>query len=177
MATIWKLDPTHTEIQFKARHLMITNVTGKFGKYDASVVTDGDNFSTAQVKFSADIASINTENPDRDTHLKSDDFFNAEKYPELKFVSKKIEKNGSEGHYLLSGDFTIRDVTKAVIFDVDFGGVVKDPWGNVKAGLEISGKINRKDFGLNWNAVLEAGGVVVSDEIKILCQVELVKAA
>jgi polyisoprenoid-binding protein YceI len=177
MTTTWKVDPTHTEIQFKARHLMITNVTGNFDTFDADVVTDGDNFSTAKVNFTADAASINTNNEQRDAHLKSDDFFNAEKYPKLTFASTKIEKNGGEGHYILTGDFTIRDVTKPVTLDVDFGGIVTDPWGNVKAGLELSGKINRKDFGLNWNAVMEAGGVVVSEDIKIQCQVELVKAA
>lgn len=177
MATTWTFDPTHTEIQFKARHLMITNVTGNFDKYDAVVETEGDDFSTAKVSFTAEAGSINTNNEQRDAHLKSDDFFNAEKYPQLKFVSTKIEKKGDDGQYTLSGDFTIRDTTKPVIFNVDFGGVVKDPWGNTKAGLEIAGKINRKEFGLSWNAAMEAGGLVVSDEIKILCQVELVKAA
>jgi len=177
MLTTWKFDPTHTEIQFKARHLMITNVTGSFDTYDAVIETEGDDFSTARVNFTADTSSINTDNADRDVHLKSDDFFNAEKYPTLKFISTKIEKNGPDGHYSLFGDFTSRDVTKPIKMDVDFGGVVKDPWGNTKAGLELSGKINRKDFGLNWNAVMEAGGLVVSDEIKILCQVELLKAA
>jgi polyisoprenoid-binding protein YceI len=156
---------------------MITNVTGSFDTYDAVIETDGDNFSTAKVNFTADAASINTHNEQRDAHLKSDDFFNADKYPQLKFASTKIEKLGAEGHYILTGDFTIRDVTKSIKLDVDFGGVVTDPWGNVKAGLEISGKINRKEFGLNWNAVMEAGGVVVSEDIKLLCQVELVKAA
>lgn len=177
MLTTWKFDPTHTEIQFKARHLMITNVTGSFGTYDATIETEGNDFSTAKVAFTADIASIDTNNEQRDAHLKSDDFFNAEKFPQLKFTSTKIEKKGSSDAYVLTGDFTIRDVTKPVSLDVDFGGVVTDPWGNVKAGLELSGKVNRKEFGLNWNAVMEAGGMVVSEDIKIQCQVELVKAA
>jgi polyisoprenoid-binding protein YceI len=177
MATTWKFDTTHTEIQFKARHLMITNVTGNFDSYDGTVETTGDDFATAKVSFTVDAASINTNNEQRDAHLKSDDFFSVEKFPSLTFTSTKLEKSGSDDHYILHGDFTIRDVTKPVTLDVDFGGVVTDPWGNVKAGLEVSGKINRKDFGLNWNAVMEAGGVVVSEEIKILCQVELLKAA
>lgn len=174
--TTWNIDPTHSEIGFRVRHMMITNVSGSFEKFNAKVETEGDDLTTAQIEFTAETASITTNNTDRDNHLRSDDFFNAEKFPELKFKSTKVEKEDDE-NYVLHGDLTIRDVTKPVKFDVEFGGIGKDPWGNEKAGFTLSGKIRRTDFNLNWNAALETGGVLVSEEVKILAEVQFVKQA
>ena len=174
MATLWKLDPTHSEIQFKVKHLVISTVTGQFESFDATLEAEDDTFENASISFSADIDSINTKNADRDGHLKSDDFFNAEKYPQMTFTSTKFEKVG-EGEFKLTGDLTIRDVTKEVVLDVDHGGVVVDPYGQTKAGFELTGSINRKEFGLNWSAVTEAGSVVVSDQVKLLLSVQVVK--
>lgn len=176
MATIWKLDPTHSEVQFKVKHLMITTVTGYFQQFDVNVETEGDDFTTAsKIEFTADIDSINTNNEQRDTHLKSADFFNAAEHGQLKFVGKKYEGNGDEAK--LHGDLTIRGTTKPITVNVEFGGVVVDPYGQTKAGFTISGKISRKDFGLTWNAVTEAGAVVVSDEIRLHAEIQLVKQA
>ena len=174
MATLWKLDPTHSEIQFKVKHLVISTVTGQFESFDATLEAEDDTFENASISFSADIDSINTKNADRDGHLKSDDFFNAEKYPQMTFTSTKFEKVG-EGEFKLTGDLTIRDVTKEVVLDVDHGGVVVDPYGQTKAGFELTGSINRKEFGLNWSAVTEAGSVVVSDQVKLMLSVQVVK--
>ena len=173
--TNWTADPVHSEIQFKVRHLMISTVTGYFKKFDIQVVAEEEDFTKAsKILFTADINSIETNNAQRDTHLKSDDFFAAEKHPQITFESKKFEKITQE-KYELTGDLTIRDTKKTISVDVEFGGIVKDPWGNTRAGFHVDGKINRKDFGLKWSAVTEAGQVVVSDEIKIHCEVELVK--
>jgi polyisoprenoid-binding protein YceI len=174
--TKWVLDPTHSEIQFKVKHLMITTVTGYFREFSALAESDGDDFSNAKISFEAKTASIDTNNADRDNHLKSADFFEAEKYPVLKFRSTSMQKAG-DGSFKLGGDMTIKDVTKPVTLDVEFGGIMKDPWGNQKAGFSLSGKINRKDWGLNWNAALEAGGVLVSDEVRIFCEIQLVRQA
>ena len=174
--TTWNLDPTHSEIGFKVKHMMITNVSGSFGKFDAKIETKDVDFSTAKIDFTADINSLSTANTDRDNHLKSPDFFDAANYPQLKFVSTKMEKKDEET-YELHGDLTIRDVTKPVKFNVEFGGIGKDPWGNEKAGFTIAGKINRTDFKLNWNAALETGGVLVSEEVKIHAEVQVVKQA
>ena len=176
MAIKWKIDPTHSEIQFKVRHLMITTVTGYFKKFDLEVETDTDDFNTAKrIEFTADINSIDTNNEQRDTHLKSNDFFNAEQHPQLKFVGRKYEVQGNEAK--LHGDLTIREVTKPVTLEVEFGGTVKDPWGQIKAGFTVAGKIKRKEFNLTWDAVTEAGQVVVSDEIRVHCEIQLVKQA
>ena len=173
--TTWKIDPTHSEIQFKVRHLMISNVTGYFSKFDCKVETEGNDFTTAEnVLFTADVDSISTNNADRDTHLKSEDFFNAEKHSQIKFEGKKYELKG-EDEAKLHGDLTIRGTTKPIVLDVEHAGVVEDPYGQTKAGFTVTGKINRKDFGLTWDAVTEAGKVVVSDEIRINCEVQLVK--
>ncbi len=175
-STKWKIDPTHSEIQFKVKHLMITTVTGYFKNFDLEVETDGDDFTTAsRIEFTADIDSINTNNDQRDTHLKSDDFFNAEQYKQLRFVGKKYEGSGDD--YKLHGDLTIRDVTKPITLDVEFGGIVVDPYGQTKAGFTVDGKVNRKEFNLTWDAVTEAGQVVVSNEIKLHCEIQLVKQA
>ncbi|RZS94604.1 YceI family protein [Cecembia calidifontis] len=164
----WVIDPTHSEVSFKVKHLVISTVTGYFRKFEGAAETTSDDFNGAKVSFSADIDSIDTNQSDRDGHLKSDDFFNAEKFPKMTF-SGVLE--GST----LKGDLTIRDITKTVTMDVDFGGVATDPYGNTKAGFEIEGKISRKEFGLMWNAVTEAGSVVVSDQVRILLSVQLVK--
>ncbi|HRP88554.1 MAG TPA: YceI family protein [Edaphocola sp.] len=170
----WTLDQAHSEITFKVRHLMISNVKGGFETFNANVQTHGEDFSTAQVELNIDASSINTRNNDRDNHLKSADFFETENYPSMKFVSTKVEKV-DEDTFKLHGNFTIKDVTKPIALDVDFGGVVTDPWGSQKAGFTVSGKINRKEWGLNWNAALEAGGVLVGDEIKLNAEMELYK--
>ena len=171
----WVIDPTHSEIQFKIKHLMITNVTGSFNLFQASVETEGEDFNKAKVSFSADIDSVSTGNEQRDGHLKSADFFDAATYPKLTFVATKFETVDNDGSYELYGDLTIKEITKQVKLDVEFGGVVKDPYGNVKAGFSINGKINRKDFGLTWSAVTEAGGIVVSDDVRIACEIQLIE--
>lgn len=167
--TNWKIDNAHSEITFKVKHMMISTVTGHFDEFNANVVTNGDDFKEAKFDFSAKIDSINTKNKDRDAHLKSEDFFAAEQYPELKFVSKSF--NGDK----LVGDLTIKNVTKEVELDVDFNGIAVDPYGQTKAGLEIEGQINRKDFNLTWGAVTEAGSVVVSDKVKLGIAVQFIK--
>lgn len=169
----WNLDPTHSELQFKVKHLMITNVTGSFTDFSVEAESDDDKFSNPKVSFKAKVASINTANEQRDGHLKSADFFDAEKYPEIRFVSTGVANNDGET-FDLTGDLTIKDVTKPVTLKVEFGGVAKDPWGNVKAGFTINGKINRTNFGLTWNAPIETGGVLVSEEVRIAAEIQLV---
>lgn len=173
--TKWALDPSHSEVQFKVKHLMISTVTGHFKNFDASVETQGDDFSTAKINFTADVNSITTNNEQRDGHLKTGDFFEAEKHPQIKFESTRLEKAGDD--YKLHGNFTIRGVTKPVVLDVDYGGTTKDPWGNTRAGFEINGKINRKEFGMSFNAATETGGLVVGEDVKLHSNVEFVKQA
>ncbi|MCC5908556.1 MAG: YceI family protein [Balneolaceae bacterium] len=168
------MDPTHSEVQFKVKHLVISTVTGNFGSFDGQIEADDDHFENAEASFTADIDSISTNNNDRDQHLKSDDFFNAEKFPQLKFESTKFDKV-DDGQYKVTGDLTIRDITKEVVLDVVHGGTVGDPYGQTKAGFEVSGSINRKEFGLTWNAVTEAGNVVVADKIKLQLNVQFVQ--
>jgi polyisoprenoid-binding protein YceI len=176
MAIKWKIDPSHSEIQFKVKHLMITTVTGYFKTFDLEVETKTDDFHTAsKIVFTADIDSIDTNNEQRDTHLKSADFFNAEEHEQLTFNGHKYE--ASADHAKLHGDLTIRGVTKPITVTVEFGGIVVDPYGQTKAGFTISGKISRKEFGLVWNAVTEAGQVVVSDDIRLHAEIQLVKQA
>lgn len=171
---LWKVDPTHSEVQFKVKHLVISTVTGSFNSFEGEVEAEGNDFENANVTFNADINSISTNQEDRDNHLKSDDFFDAEKYPELTFESTSVNKTGDQ-EYKLIGDLTIRDVTKEIELDVAHGGTVDDHLGNTKAGFEIRGAINRKDFGLVYNPVTEAGNVVVGDKIKLLLNVQLAK--
>ena len=173
--TNWAIDPSHSEVAFKVKHLMITNVKGVFKDFSASVKTSGSDFVTSDIEFSLNPASIDTGANDRDNHLKSADFFDVEKYGRLSFSGKKAEKVDNKGHYILNGDLVIKDITRPVKFNVEFAGVMKDPWGNEKAGYTLTGKINRKEWGLNWNAALEAGGVLVSDDVTINCDVQLVK--
>lgn len=170
----WAIDPSHSEISFKVKHLVVTTLTGKFTTFEGSVESANDDFTDAKISFSADTASVNTNNADRDGHLKSDDFFNAETYPKLSFTSTSFTKNG-DSEYKLAGDLTIRDVTKPVELDVEFAGTNVDPWGNTKAGFEINGKIKRKEFGLKWDTITEAGSALVSDEVKLHLNVQLVK--
>jgi polyisoprenoid-binding protein YceI len=174
--TKWALDPTHSELQFKVKHLMITTVTGNFKSFTAEVETEGENFDTAKINFSADISSIDSGNEQRDGHLKSADFFEAEKFSTITFASTKLEKKDEE-NYLLHGNLTIKGISKPVTIPTEFGGIAKDPWGNIKAGFTLNGKINRKDWELNWNAALETGGVLVSDEVKIIAEIQVVKQA
>jgi len=155
---------------------MITNVSGTFRKFDAKVETYGDDFTSATIDFTADADSITTGNEDRDKHLKSADFFDAARFPELKFASTKLEKKDDE-NYVLHGDLTITGVTRPVKVDVEFGGTGKDPWGNERAGFTLTGKISRTDFNLNWNAALETGGVLVGEDVKIVAEIELVRQA
>jgi polyisoprenoid-binding protein YceI len=167
--TKWVLDPTHSEVQFKVKHLMISNVTGFFKKFDAAVETIGEDFATAKINFSANIGSINTNNEQRDGHLKTGDFFEAEKYPQVKFESTKLEKVDAE-NFKLHGNFTMKGVTKPAVLDVEFGGIVaQDPWGKTRAGFTLNGKINRQDYGV--------GSVGVSDEVKLYSNMQFVKQA
>lgn len=170
----WALDPTHSEVQFKIKHLMITNVTGSFDIFNISAETEDEDFTKAKISFTADVDSISTNNDQRDAHLKSADFFDVEKYPQINFTATKADAVDNDGSFDLYGDLTIHGVTKNVKLSVEFGGVVKDPYGNIKAGFTINGKINRKDFGLTWNAVTEAGGVVVSEEVRIMAEIQLI---
>jgi polyisoprenoid-binding protein YceI len=174
MAT-WNIDPSHSEIQFKVKHLVISTVTGSFKSFRGSLETQGDSFDGASVQFEADIDSISTNADDRDAHLKSDDFFNAENFPTLSFESTSF-KNKSGNKYEMTGKLTIRDITKEVTLDVEHGGTAEDPYGQTKAGFEISGNINRKEFGLKWSAVTEAGSMVVADQVKLYMNVQVVKA-
>jgi polyisoprenoid-binding protein YceI len=173
--TQWGIDTTHSEVQFKVKHLVIATVTGSFKKFSGSVEAENENdFDNATVTFSIDANSIDTNQPDRDTHLKSPDFFNAEEFPTIDF-NGQLEKVG-ESAYLLKGPLTIRGISKPVELNVEYGGTIKDPWGNIKAGFEIKGKINRKEFGLTWNAATETGGLVVGEDVKLHLNVELAKA-
>jgi polyisoprenoid-binding protein YceI len=175
MPTQWVLDPTHSELQFKVKHLMISTVTGHFTRFSSTVETEHNDFSHATVSLTAEIDSISTGQEMRDNHLKSPDFFSAEVFPTLTFTSTALSKNDSG--YTLAGNLTIRDITKPVQLAVEFGGIMTDPYGNVKAGFEVSGTINRKEFGLMWNGLTETGGVVVSDEVKIYANVQYVRQA
>lgn len=173
--TKWTIDPSHTEIAFQVKHLMISNVKGVFSQFNGEVLTDDVDFSTAEINFNLNPATINTGNSDRDTHLKSPDFFDVEQFDQISFHSRSMKKVADDV-YLLSGDLQIKGIARSVELKVEFGGLMTDPWGNTKAGFSLSGKINRKDWGLNWNAALETGGVLVSEEVKIISEVQLTKA-
>lgn len=167
--TTWKVDPAHSEIGFRVRHMMISTVSGSFEEFDATIESADETFKDAKFSFSAPVASINTKNKDRDAHLKSDDFFNAEKYPTLSFKSKSFDGG------TMVGDLTIRNVTKEISLQVDIHGIAEDSYGQTKAGFEATGTINRKDFNLNWNAVTEAGNVVVSDKVTLTIHAQFIK--
>ena len=174
--TKWSIDQAHSEISFKVRHLMISHVKGTFKTFDASIYTIGKDFRTTEVDLWIDASSINTGDTKRDEHLKSPDFFDVENYPKITFEGSGLKDLGDD-MYELKGSLTIKGVSRPVTLAVEHGGIMSDPWGNVKAGFSITGKINRKDWGLNWNAALEAGGVLVGEEVKISCDIELLKAA
>jgi polyisoprenoid-binding protein YceI len=172
----WTLDPMHSEITFKVKHLMISTVSGRFNSFSAAAVTEGDDFSKLVSAESAiDVSSIDTNNEQRDGHLKSDDFFSAGNHNHINFKTTKLELNGDEGK--LTGELTVKGITKPVVLNVENGGVVVDPYGQTKAGFTVTGKISRKEFGLTWNAVTEAGNVVVGDDIKFNAEIQLVKQA
>jgi polyisoprenoid-binding protein YceI len=170
--TKWVLDPAHSELMFKVKHLMIANVKGEFKSFTAEI--DNEDFQQGSVKVSVDTTSIYTNSTDRDNHLKSADFFDVESFPTMTFESKSFQKV-EDDEYKLKGILSIKGISKEVVLDVEFGGTNKDPWGNEKAGFSFEGKINRKDWELNWNAALETGGVLVSDEVKLLGEVQFVK--
>lgn len=174
MAT-WTIDAMHSEIGFKVKHLVISTVSGKFKTFEGTVEAEKEDFSDAKISFTAATDSVDTGVEQRDGHLKSADFFDAEQFPQLRFVSTAVEKNGSD--YQLTGDLTIKNVTQSVTLNVEHGGVGPNMYGQTVAGFEVTGKINRKEFGLGWGAVTEAGGIVVSDDVKIVANVELVKEA
>ena len=176
--TKWIIDPAHSEIGFKIRHLMITNVKGTFKEYEASIYTTNEDFMSAEVDFWLNPASVDTGDANRDAHVSGPDFFDSEVYKQIHFTSDfAVDKIDNDGSYEVWGDLTIKGVKKQIKLSVEFGGIMKDPWGNQKAGMTINGKINREDFGLNYNAALEAGGVLLSDEVRIVCEIQLVKAS
>lgn len=170
----WNLDPTHAEIQFKVRHLMVAYVTGQFTKFNATLQTTGDDLTKAKVTFVADVHSISTNNEQRDAHLRTGDFFDAENHPELTFESTKFEKK-SEDEYEVHGTLTMRGTSKPVVLHAEYGGTTTDPWGNTRTGFSVTGKINRKDFGVSFGMVSETGGVLLGDDVKISANVEFVK--
>lgn len=174
--TKWIIDPFHSEITFKVKHLMITNVRGQFKEFEASIYTIEDDFLTAEIDFWINPASLDTGNADRDIHLKSPDFFDVDQFKEMSFRGNTYEKVDNDGSYEMWGDLTIKGITKKIKLEVEFGGVITDPWGDKKAGFSINGKINRKDWGLVWNNMLGGGGVLVSDDVLISCEVQLKKS-
>lgn len=173
--TKWGIDPVHSEIAFKIKHLMISNIRGIFKEFEGSIYTTEEDFMTAEIDFWLNAASIDTGDAQRDEHLKGPDFFDVENHKQISFSGNTFEQTDNDGSYELYGELTIKGITKQIKLDVEFGGVMKDPWGNEKAGFSVNGKINRKDWGLVWNSTLETGGVLVSEEVKISCEIELMK--
>jgi len=172
MAT-FKIDPAHSDILFKVKHLMITTVTGQFTSFEGEMESTSEDFSDAKISFSADVNSIDTRNEQRNGHLKGDDFFNAAEFPKILFQNGSLKKEGE--NYILAGDLTIRNNTKPVALSVTYSGKMTDPWGQMKVGFEAEGVIKRKEFGLMWDAVTEAGGVVVSDDVRLILNVQFVQ--
>jgi len=172
--TTWAIDPTHSEIGFKVKHMMFTNVSGKFENFNASVVTEGDDFENPVFSFTGEVNSLTTGNKDRDAHLLSADFFDAASFPQISFESTKVQE-GKLGDLEITGNLTIKGISNTVTLEAEFGGIMKDPWGNIKAGVSIIGKINRKDWDLNWNAALETGGVLVGEEVRLVIDLQFVK--
>ena len=174
--TTWTIDPAHAEIGFAVRHLMIATVRGRFGAVSGTVTVDEENAKNSKVDVTVDVTSIDTRQEMRDNHLRSPDFFDVEKFPTMHFVSKRIEGN-TKGEFQVVGDLTIRDITREVALTATLEGRTRDPWGNERAGFSATGKINRREFGLNWNQALETGGVMVGDDVKLTIDVELVHQA
>lgn len=172
----WNIDTVHSDIRFKVKHLMISNVSGKFNKLEGRVTTTNNDFATANIRVTIDAASVDTEMADRDAHLLSADFFDVQNHPTITFVARGLSKVDDD-EYELTGDLTLRGITKSITLKAESGGLARDPWGNVKAGFAITGKLNRKDWGLTWNTALDTGGVMVGDEIRISSDVELVLQA
>jgi polyisoprenoid-binding protein YceI len=170
--TKWIIDPTHSEVAFKVKHLVISTVTGYFRKFEGAAESTSEDFNGASVTFSLDVNTIDTNQSDRDQHLKSADFFDTASFPTIAFAGKLVNQGGE---YQLLGDLTLKGITQQVTLDVTYGGTVADPYGQTKAGFEIEGKLNRKDFGLTWSAITEAGSVVVSDQVRLQLSVQLVK--
>ncbi|MFD2573106.1 YceI family protein [Spirosoma soli] len=175
-ATTWVIDPLHSEVQFKVKHLMVSTVTGLFSQYEGQLEMVGDDFEDAKITFSADVNSISTGNEQRDGHLKSADFFDTEQFPKLTFTSSDMKKTGDDT-YQLSGDLTLHGVTKPVTLKAEYGGQMQDFYGQTKAGFEVTGVIKRKEFGLTWDGVTEAGGVVVSDDVRLVMNIQVTKQA
>lgn len=169
----WSIDQAHSEIAFKIKHLMISHVKGEFKTFDASIYTNAKDFTTAEIDLWIDASSIDTGDAKRDEHLKSPDFFDVQNYKQITFTSSNVEKTEKDGNHELWGELTIKGITKNVKLNVQFGGMIIDPWGNEKAGFAVTGKINRNDWGLIWNAPLEAGGLLVSEDVMIQCEIEL----
>jgi polyisoprenoid-binding protein YceI len=172
--TKWVLDPAHSELGFKIKHLMITNISGYFNKFQVEGETVNDDFSTAKIRLKADMSSVDTKNDQRDAHLRNSDFFAADKHPEMIFESTGIEKVDSENFHLF-GNLTMKNITKPVQLDVEYSGITKDPWGSERAGFTISGKIQRSQWGVNFNGILETGGAMLGEEVKIQSEIQLVK--
>jgi polyisoprenoid-binding protein YceI len=172
----WVIDPTHSELGFRIKHLMISNVSGTFNEFEAKMETDDEDLSTARIQATIKAASVSTNNKQRDQHLQNGDFFEVEKYPEISFRSTKVEKLDHE-QFIVYGELTLKGITKPVKLNVEYSGVTKDPWGGYRAGFTVTGKIIRSEFGLSFNSVLETGGLALSDEVKIHSEVQLVKKA
>jgi len=173
--TKWIIDPMHSQVGFKVKHLMVANVRGAFKEFDADIYTAGEDFMNAEIDFRINPASIDTGNEQRDAHLRSADFFDVENFKEINFTAGRFKKVDNDGNYELYGNLTMKGIKKQIKLEVEFSGVIKDPWGNHKAVFSINGKINRKDWGLNWNAALETGGVLVSEDVWISCEIQLAK--
>ncbi len=170
----WAVDTTHSSIDFTIRHMMIAKVKGTFHTFEAAIVADPEDLTTASIRFSVDVASIDTRNADRDGHLRSADFFDAEAHPKMTFEATRIAKKG-EGLYAVTGDFTLHGVTRSETFAVTYEGGGKDPWGNERVGFSVEGAIKRSDYGLTYNAALETGGVLIGDEVKVHLEIEALK--
>lgn len=173
--TKWVIDPVHSDVSFKVKHMMFTNLSGRFTSYSANIITEDDDFTKAVIEFSVDSNSVDTRDPNRDNHLKSADFFNVEGFPKITFKASSFTK-GDGGNYVLAGDLTIRGVTKFVKLPAEFSGMMTDPWGNTKVGINIYGVVNRKDWGLKWNSPLDNGGFLLSDEVKLDVEIQFVRA-
>lgn len=170
----WGFDKSHSSVQFDIDHMVISEVSGSFKEFDGMVKATKEDFSDAQIEFTIQVKSVNTDNADRDKHLRSPDFFDAEKYETIKFKSTSLKKVG-EGVYKMTGNITMHGVTKKITLDVSYGGTIKDPYGNMRAGFKIMGTLNRTDFGLVYNSTMETGGLLIGEEVSIVCKVELIK--
>ncbi len=173
--TLWNIDKSHSSVKFSVTHMMVSETEGRFKVYEGTVNAKSDDFTDAAINFSIDATSVNTDDEKRDGHLKSEDFFNTDKFPKITFKGTSMKKGKGANEYILIGDLTMRDVTKKVTLIAIYGGTTKDPWGNTRAGFKISGSVNRIDYGLKWNAVLEMGGMAVSETVNLQCNIELVK--